>query len=194
MVTFDFNGFGESTMGNFNYYFDLYCVRDYTAKKFPNTPLFLHGISFGANWGTLALKESDNSFKAAILESGATNLPEFWVHYPVAHRMLKIFYTLRPQYKRKADFAASLASTKNCEEILFIVADPDIYTPLSMAERMQASANVLSKILVFREADHAQSIKSDPQRYMREATAFFSKYAVKHVDKSKELLKPHHIT
>ena len=177
VVTFDFNGFGESTMGNFNYYFDLFGVRDYALQKFPGRPLFLHGISFGANWGTLALKEEDNSFEAAILESGATNLPEFWIHYPLAHKLLKAFYFFQPRYERKADFERCLSSTKNCKEILFLVAEPDIYTPLSMAERMQASANILSRILVFHKADHALSIKSDPERYMRETTAFFTKHA-----------------
>lgn len=125
VVLFDFNGFGESSMGNWMFHHDVIAVRDFAHSSFPNTPLYYHGISFGSNWGTVVLTEEDNSFQKIILESSPVNLPEFWIHFPVAYKVLKIFYAIAPFYKRYANFEEHLKNTKNCDEILLITSDTD---------------------------------------------------------------------
>ncbi len=175
VVVFDFNGFGESSMGSFYYHHDLEVVANYAKSLFPGVPLALHGVSFGANWGSVILGQENNPFQAAILESGATNLPAFWVHYPFAAKMLRFLYKIVPSYARYANFESAISHCYNCDEILFIAADPDKYTPVEMTEAMQAKANVFSKILVFHDAEHAQSISSEKERYLQSTLAFLDK-------------------
>ena len=165
VVIFDFNGFGESSMGSFYYHHDLIIVRDKAVQLFPGKPLALHGISFGANWGTVALQREDNTISVAILESGATNLPEFWIHYPMAHRILRWLYRIRPSYEQYANFEQAISQTKNCKKLLFIYADPDDYTPVSMGVRLKKSSNVDADLELFEGASHAMAVRADKERY-----------------------------
>ena len=173
VCVFDFNGFGESSMGDFNYHHDLLSVRDEMKNIFPDIPMAFHGISFGGNWGTIALTVEDNPFKVAILESSCVNLPEFWIHYPTASKVLTWLYAVRPDYMEYADFEKAITKTKNCEEIMIISANEDKYTPYEMAIRLQNSANTYTEIIRFENAMHAKSQESNPKRYLETCIGFF---------------------
>ncbi len=173
VVLFDFNGFGESSMGNWMFHNDVLAVRDFTVTTFPKTDLYYHGVSFGSNWGTVVITEPDNPFKKIILESSPVNLPEFWIHFPFAYRMLKFFYVIGPFYKRYANFEEHLRHTKNCDHILLITSDADIYTPVSMAERMKEAANTKAEVKIFHGSRHALAILRDRDTYIKTVLDFF---------------------
>jgi len=173
VVLFDFNGFGESTMGNWMFHHDVIAVRDFALSSFPNSPLYYHGVSFGSNWGTVVLTEEDNPFRKIILESSPVNLPEFWIHFPVAYKVLKAFYFIAPFYKRYANFEEHLKNTKNCDNILLITSDTDKYTPLEMAERMKAAANTNAEIKIIHGSRHALAILKNRDDYLQTVLSFF---------------------
>lgn len=175
VVLFDFNGFGESSMGNFHYHSDLIAVRNFVLQLFPKLPLYYHGVSFGSNWGIIAITKKDNPFKKVILESSPVNLPEFWIHYPTALRILKILYAIAPYYKNYANFEEHLKHTKNCDEILFISSDVDKYTPLSMAERLKKASNTEASIKVIPNSKHALAILTDKKMYLKSVLQFLEK-------------------
>ncbi len=172
VVIFDFNGFGESEMGNWDYHHDILAARNFMLNTFPDSKYFLHGISFGCNWASHALKQPDNPFKKVILESAPVNLLEFWVHYPIPYRILKFMYIFLPQYREYTDFEYQLKSTKNCDEILLISSDSDVYTPLSMARRMKEAANTKANILNIENSRHALAILKNKDLYLERVFEF----------------------
>ena len=176
VVLFDFNGFGESSMGDYYYHHDLLAVRNFATASF-NKPLGYHGISFGCNWATIALTQPDNTIEAALLESGPITLPEFWIQYPFAYKALKLMYFFRPDYARYANFERNLSNTHNCKKLLLLYSDTDTFTPYSFGERFLASSNLAdTQLEKLHNVDHAMAIHRQQEAYVQRAVAFFSSY------------------
>lgn len=177
VVVFDFNGFGESSMGNFDFHFDLLAVSQFAKQHFPNIPLAYHGVSFGCNWGIVALQEAENPFKSAIFDSAPINLPEFWIQYPTAHKVLNFMYFLQPKYKKYANFERAISNSKNCEKILFIYSDNDNFTPKEFGERFKKASNVANTALeIVANIPHAMAIHQMGNKYIDRAIRFFNDY------------------
>ena len=176
VVLFDFNGFGESSMGNFDFHYDLLAVRDFVQQKLQK-PLAYHGISFGCNWGSVALAQPDNPIRIALLESGPVNLLEFWVQYPNAFKALKLMFNFAPHYRRYSNFEEHMKHTVNCDKVLFLYSDTDKFTPYSFGERFEAASNVPNTTLQqLHNADHAMAIHQQQESYIERAVGFFNSY------------------
>jgi len=175
VVIFDFNGFGESTVGNFSFQDDLMAVGREVARRFPDLPLGYHGISLGGQSAALAFTEPDHAFTFAILESATTSLPEFWKHYPSAYRILMTIKFFMPRYARKIHMVERFPEVKNLNSVLFIYSKTDIYTPLEMGKRYLAQSPVPGELWVLEDAGHAEVMASDyRENYQQKVLEYFN--------------------
>lgn len=159
VVVFDFNGFGESSQGNFSFYEDVTAIGNFVAQKFSSLPIFYHGISLGGQWSTIAFTQ-DHPYDFALLESIPTTLEEFWIRFPMAHRVLQVLYFFMPQYAKKVRMIDRIGELKGIKFLLLIYSKTDIYTPVSMGQRFQQRSNVPTELWTVEDAEHAKIIKS----------------------------------
>lgn len=77
VVVFDFNGFGQSTWGNFDYVADVIAIGKKVRELVPGKPIGFHGIGFGAYWGAIAISKTYNPYAFTVLEDLPLNEAEF---------------------------------------------------------------------------------------------------------------------
>jgi pimeloyl-ACP methyl ester carboxylesterase len=174
VIAFDFNGFGESTMGNFSYFEDINAVGRFAVEKYPAIPLFYHGISMGGQWSTVAFTEN-HPYDFALLESIPTTLEEFWTRYPWPYRVLKLLYLLMPAYAKKVRMIDRISELKRIRALLLIYSETDHYTPVSMGERFKSKSNVPTELWTVRNAEHAKIIRSPHKEEYKEKLVAFIK-------------------
>lgn len=174
VLIFDINGFGESSHGDFSYFEDIVAIGIKAKELSPNLKIGYHGISLGGQWATISFADGAHCYNFAIVESAATTLEEFWVHYPMAYKILKILGVILPQYKRKITMVDRIKEAKNLQSILFIYSNTDHLTPVSMGERFQQNCGVQSELWTVADAQHAMMMKSDhSEAYKQKILAYF---------------------
>jgi pimeloyl-ACP methyl ester carboxylesterase len=174
VVVFDFNGFGESTLGNFSYFEDIAAVGEFAVDQHPSLPLFYHGISMGGQWGTVAFAQN-HKYDFALLESIPTTLEEFWIRYPIPYRVLKLLYFFMPVYAKKVRMIDRISELNRIRSLLLIYSETDTYTPASMGERFKNRSNKPAELWTVRNAEHAKIIKSDHKAEYEEKLIAFIK-------------------
>lgn len=95
-MVYDFNEFGQSQTGSFNLYYDAEAAGLKAKELSPGLTLGYHGLSLGGMWICRVLSKEIPPLEFVILESAATTLPEFWQHYPMAHKILRFAFSLCP--------------------------------------------------------------------------------------------------
>lgn len=160
ILAFDLNGFGESTNGNFSYYEDIISVSLQAKELTPDLPIGYHGVSLGGQWATISFADSRHCYDFAIIESAATTLDEFWIHFPFAYKALKVLNILMPQFRRKINMVERIKEAKKLKSILFIYSSSDNWTPVTMGERFKKNASIPSELWTVENAKHAQIVKS----------------------------------
>ncbi|MCE7996591.1 MAG: prolyl oligopeptidase family serine peptidase [Roseivirga sp.] len=173
VMLYDFNGFGESQMGSFNFYHDAEAAGLKAKELSPGLSLGYHGISLGGMWICPVLSKETNPFKYVILESAATTLPEFWRHYPLAHKILRLSFFFMPKQAEYLKPIHHISQLKGVEKLLLIYSDTDEYTPLAMGERFQAKANMDAQLWNATGAEHALAYKMHAQAYWVKVIGFF---------------------
>ncbi len=175
VIVFDLNGFGESTIGNFSYYEDIIAIGNKAKELTPNLKIGYHGISLGGQWATIAITDERHSYDFMIIESAATTLNEFWVHFPFAYKMLKILNLFLPKYTRKINMLERIKEAKKLKSILFIYSKTDKWTPITMGERFQKNCPIKSELWTIEEAKHAMVMKSDfSESYKQKIIQYFN--------------------
>jgi pimeloyl-ACP methyl ester carboxylesterase len=139
-LVFDFNGFGESQNGTFDYPGDVLAAGAYLTARFPHLPLGVIGASFGAGWSLCALAEPEHPFRAAVLEGVFPTLPEFWHRYPVAQTMLRISQLVYPQWEQTLRPIRAAASIQGKPSLLLVYGEADIVTPPAFGQRLLHAA------------------------------------------------------
>ena len=66
VLAFDFNGFGESASGSFDYPADVVAASEYLKRRFPTLPVVGVGASFGAGYMICALERQNHSLEAVV--------------------------------------------------------------------------------------------------------------------------------
>ena len=173
VLLYDMNGFGESGMGNFGYYKDVAVVGQKARELSGDLPIGYHGISLGGMWVTPVLSSPDNPFQHVILESASTSLPEFWIHYPLAYKLLRFSFFFTPKLAEYLKPINHISQLNKVESLLLIYSDSDIYTPLEMGERLQNSASIKAALWNASGAEHALAFKSHGEEYMEKVVGFF---------------------
>ena len=176
VLIFDINGFGESSHGNFFYFHDIVAIGQKAKTLTPNLPIGYHGISLGGQWATIAFADEAHCFDFAIVESAATTLAEFWVHFPVAHRTLGVFNALFPKIKRKISMIDRIKEARGLKSILWIYSHADVWTPVAMGERYIKNCPIPSELWTVQDAKHAMMMKSSHQAaYQEKLIAYFDR-------------------
>jgi alpha/beta superfamily hydrolase len=118
VVVFDFNGFGQSSFGDFDYMEDIIAIGEKAKEISPGKPLAFHGIGFGAFWGSVALNRQNNSYSFAILE----DVPLTEQQYLIVNHLPKNWYRLAKSLKllsnNEPNIRHSLVNAVNIEAIL----------------------------------------------------------------------------
>jgi len=177
VITYDLNGFGESTSGNFSYFQDVIAIGKKAKELSPNLKIGYHGISLGGQWATIAFADESHSYDFAIIESAATTLNEFWVHFPFAYKTLKLLNFFLPKYTKEINMVERIKEAKKVKSILFIYSKTDNWTPVSMGERFQKNCSVKSELWIVEEAKHAMIMKSKHSEiYKQKIIDYFNKH------------------
>ena len=164
VFVFDFNGFGESSMGTFSYFQDVIAVGKKAKEIAPDYPVGYHGISFGASWAIIAFTEENHPYHFAVIESASTTLDEFWINYPLAYKVLKILYFFLPKYKKKINMLGRFHEIKNLKSMLLIYPEKDDITPLSMAKRLMKKSVIPIELYTVSDVKHAKIIGSKQKK------------------------------
>jgi pimeloyl-ACP methyl ester carboxylesterase len=174
VLIFDLNGFGESTHGNFSYFEDILAIGQKAKALNPSLQIGYHGISLGGQMATISFADPSHCYDFAIIESAATTLDEFWIHFPFAYRTLKILNILMPKYKKKIKMEDRIKEAKNLKSVLFIYSLTDTWTPVSMGEKFQRNCSVKSELWTVPDAKHAMIIKSNfSEQYKQKIIEYF---------------------
>jgi alpha-beta hydrolase superfamily lysophospholipase len=135
VLAFDFNGFGESTTGDFAYPLDVIAAGRKLKELAPGLPIGLLAASFGSAWGVCALAQPGHPFESAVLECPFTTLDEYWARYRVPSFTLKMLSVVLPEEAHKLRPIAQAARLQPLRELLFIYGDADTVTPPAMGEQ-----------------------------------------------------------
>jgi len=174
VVVFDMNGFGESECGSFAYYEDVLAIGHKTKELNKNLPIGYHGISLGGQWATLAFTNVNHPYDFAVVESAATTLDEFWVHFPVAHTMLKVLNLLMPRFRKHINMVERIKDAKHLSAILYIYSASDQWTPISMGKRFKDNTPMHAELWTVKDVKHAMIIKSEfADQYKAKLLEFF---------------------
>jgi len=173
VVIFDLNGFGESSHGSFSYFEDIVAIGIKTKALTPDLPIGYFGISLGASWATIAFADKTHPYDFAIIESAATSLQEFWIHFPVAYKALKFINFIMPKYIAKLEMIERIKEAKRLRGLLLIYCQKDRWVPLEMGKRFAQNSPVPTQLWVAHKARHAQ-IMSSPNKdvYQEKILAF----------------------
>jgi predicted alpha/beta-fold hydrolase len=161
VLVFDFNGFGESTHGNFSYHEDIVAASVKAFELTPDLPIGYHGISLGGQWATIAFADASHKYSFAIVESAATTLEEFWVKIPFAHAMLKLLYLMMPTYRKQIRMIDRIKEAKNIKSLLLIYSHADEWVPVEMGMRFKENSPVTTAFWTVQNANHAAIMKSE---------------------------------
>jgi uncharacterized protein len=136
VFVFDFNGFGESVSGKFEFPRDIVAAGHAAAARTPGQPVVLFGISMGAGYGVCALDVAGHPFRAAVLESAFSTLEEFWKRYRFPYLVLRALTVLMPKLAHELRPIDRIRTITGVRDILFIHGDKDVHTPPAMGVRL----------------------------------------------------------
>lgn len=174
-LVFDINGFGESTHGNFSYFEDIVAIGIEASKLTPEIPIGYFGISLGGQWSTIAFTDETHKYDFAIIESAATSLDDFWIHFPVAHKTLKILNIFLPKFKKKIKMVERIKEVKRLKSLLLIYSETDDWTPVGMGIKFKDNSPVPTELWIVKNAKHANIMKSEHKtEYERKIISYFN--------------------
>jgi len=163
VLIFDINGFGESQIGNFNYYEDIIAAGFEAKKHYPNLPLGYLGISLGGQFATIAFAET-HPYEFAIVESAANTLEDFWVQFPFAYNVLKFIYFFVPKYQKQIRMIDRIKSINGLKSLLLIYVENDALILNDAGPKFKVASAVPTRLVLFKDAKHAQLPKSKNRR------------------------------
>ncbi|TAI49565.1 alpha/beta hydrolase [Flagellimonas allohymeniacidonis] len=182
VTVFDFNGFGQSSMGSFAFHEDILAVGAFIRQIYPGLPIGYHGISLGGQSGILALARNRNIFDFAIIEATTTTLYEFWRHYPLQYLLLSAGKFILPKSAKGYNFIKRSSDIKDVKDFLMVYSLDDKYTPVKMAKKYQQHISGSVEIWVAKSGGHAEIAKSSHNKE-------YFKHIVQFIDTSIEKSK-----
>lgn len=96
VISFDYNGFGESDSIDLNYWRDAKLVIEHVKAQFPGCKICLHGLSFGAFHIIRAIEYLPLGSKV-ILENVNKSLYSYWQKWPITRWAVKLLEVLPVQ-------------------------------------------------------------------------------------------------
>lgn len=136
VLLFDFNGFGESESGNFDYPNDLIMAGNYLRGRSQASTLGVLGVSFGAAWALCALSREAHPFEAAVLDSPFARLEEYWSKFLFPYLVLKTLSRIMPDLSNDLRPSSQATLAHSVKRALFIYGTEDDVTPPNVGTRL----------------------------------------------------------
>ncbi len=174
VLLFDFNGFGESSSGDFRYVRDLLAAAAVARERAGGLPVHALAACFGAVW-TLGAAALDDTFSRIVLEAPLSSMRDYLAADPLGKLVFELAWRLFPGAAAHADPLAAAAKIAGAPRLLFITGEDDLVAPPAMAERLRAACGLpLGEDTLWRVAGaaHLRAFEAAPEAYARRVIAF----------------------
>ncbi len=175
VFAFDFNGFGESEDGRFEFPEDIWHAGHAAAAEAPGLGVALLGISMGGGYGICALDMPDHPFRVAIIEGAFTSLEEYWRPYLLPYALLRLTGWILPAELRRLRPIDRIRGIRGLAGMLFIHGARDRISPPSMGERFHQACPLPPErrvLWVVPDAKHLRTLEIAPDEYRRRVLGF----------------------
>lgn len=176
VLLFDINGFGESPTGTFRFPMDIVAAGQALAKRSPNLPIGLHGLSLGAGYGICACSFEGHPFSAAFLECPFATLDEFWSKFSKpAYWLLRGMSLFAPVLLEELRPQSRISKLHGLKNLMLVYGEADHLTPPSMGERLVAACapSTRASLWVVPAAKHCQAQRVSGEAYLEKMRQFF---------------------
>jgi alpha-beta hydrolase superfamily lysophospholipase len=174
VLLFDFNGFGQSSIGNFEFPLDVIAAGYKAVELAPDLPVGLHGVSFGAAWSICALSQYDHPFSTCIAEGTFTTLEEYWMRNKWAFRALRTLSLAQPRLANRLRPIDQIKAIRQ-GNMLLLYSTGDETTSESMGHRLYDACGLpeeQKRLTVFQDAPHTKYIEAHPLGYRQTVLNF----------------------
>jgi hypothetical protein len=135
VLTFDFNGFGETKFIDFNFHQDIEEVAAWVKSNLGSNYIIGHGISFGAAQMIKMAQNHSNLFSKIIIENCLDkSIHYFKVRNKKIYFFLTLIYLLNKAQKQKNDYTQLISTITNIGKVGFIYCRQDTLTTVKMGE------------------------------------------------------------
>lgn len=174
VLSFDFNGFGESPSTNFDWPADLVAAGRWARRQFPGLPVHVVGASFGAMITLDTLGDAGFPFERVVAEGAAPTLPMFWKNFPLAHAVLQLGRWVAPRIERRLRPELGMTQLPVNVRLLLVHSHGDRWTPVAHGDRLAAAAPAGRRVerLVLQRADHTHGMRDERDHYWPAIQAF----------------------
>ncbi|RZJ11586.1 MAG: alpha/beta hydrolase [Rubrivivax sp.] len=167
VMSFDFNGFGDSPSTNFDWPADALAAGRHARQLFPGLPVHALCASFGAMHMLNALGADDFPFERIVTEGCASSLPEFWKHYPFANAVLRMGSVVAPESERRLRPVLAMTRLPVHVRVLLVHSQGDRWTPTEHGDRLAAAVPPGRRVerLTLAKAEHTHGMRDEREAY-----------------------------
>lgn len=176
VLLFDFNGFGASSHGDFNYVQDLLAAAAYARQRAAGLPVHALAACFGAVW-TMCAAMYDHPFCAIVVEAPITSLPEYFAESPIARAFLRVLWRLFPRTAAGATPIEAAARLAGTPRLLIIGGIDDTITPIEMSRRLYETCTLprsARAVWYVERAGHLRAFEVAPREYEERVIDFLT--------------------
>jgi alpha-beta hydrolase superfamily lysophospholipase len=176
VLLFDFNGFGESSCGDFNYARDVLAAAAYARERANGLPVSALGVCFGAVW-TLGAAALENAFATIVLEAPLTTMQEYYARRPLAAAFFAFLWRLFPRSAANASPVVSAGNLRGSPRLLIIGGLDDTTAPPQMSRRLYDACCLpdgARRVWYVEGAAHTRAFETAPREYEARVTNFLA--------------------
>lgn len=175
VLLFDFNGFGESELGSFDYPADVIAAGQLATRLHPALPVGLLGASFGAGFGLCSLADRSHPYACAFLEAAFLSLPSYWQAHRTQATVLGAMSWLAPALARRLHPELAAANVVHGPAVHLLYGGQDAVTPPDVGHRLMRAltTGTDAQMTELTAAGHVNAYRSDPRRYRTCLLRFF---------------------
>jgi alpha-beta hydrolase superfamily lysophospholipase len=171
VVGFNFKGFGRSTVEGMSFSEDVISMAQWSRQRYPDLPVHLLGISFGAFHGIHAIASGRAVFDSALFDSVPATLTHFFGKGLVGAVMRSM------SKSRWADVTGTKAIFRSLPlpaalPRLFLFGDQDAYITQDELGKVRRSCGA-DNVRMYRDCGHLGIRKAFPAEYIAAVTQFF---------------------
>ena len=179
VLLFDFNGFGESPHGDFDYPEDVLAAAEVARHVAGGTPVHAFGASFGAGW-TLCAAARKPVFDSIVLENPWTTIEEYYNRNPGALGAVAALSLLFPRTARSLRPIDMVRALPPASRLMMIGCAGDRTTPVEMTRRLDEACPIPAArrdLWLVPVAGHLAAYESDAASYERRVIGFLDRAA-----------------
>jgi pimeloyl-ACP methyl ester carboxylesterase len=181
VLLFDFNGFGESSHGDFNYVQDVLAAGEFAYGRAGTLPVHALGACFGAVW-TLCAATQDHPFSGIVVEAPFTSLHEYFASGSLERAFLRLLWRMFPKTAANATPIDAVGRLAGMPRLLVVGGVEDTIAPIGMSRRLYEACNLpraARGVWYVEGADHLRAFEAAPREYEQRVTEFLAGASVR---------------